>query len=231
MAAGQMEALTVDGHTGLDGDTLQSLPDDELLDRFLNRSGAEAEEAFRVVVERHGPMVLGVCRHVLGHPQDAEDAFQAAFLVLARKAGSIQDRRVLARWLYKVAYRIALRAKTGAMRRRTNERQGEEMSVTAPEIDPGWSELRPVLHEEINRLPETYRTPVVLCYLEGRTNEEAAKLLQWPVGTVKGRLFRAASAPHAVHPSRPGRTFRRLPPHRHLAEHRFRRVRPRMVGR
>ena len=167
------------------------LPDEELIDRFLNHDGVEAEVAFRAMVVRHGPMVLGVCRHVLNQHQDAEDAFQATFLVLARKAGSIHDRRVLGRWLYEVAYRIAVRAKTNAVRRRTQERQGAEMSVTAPESEAGWNELKPVLHEEVNRLPEKYRTPVVLCYLEGRTNEEVAALLEWPVGTVKGRLSRA----------------------------------------
>jgi RNA polymerase sigma factor (sigma-70 family) len=167
------------------------LPDEQLLDRFLGTTGGEAEAAFRAVVTRHGPMVLGVCRHILNQQQDAEDAFQATFLVLARKADSIKDRRVLGRWLYEVAYRIAIRAKTNLIRRRTHERQGAEMAVTTPETDAGWSELRPVLHEEVNRLPEKYRAPVILCYLEGKTNEEVAHLLQWPVGTVKGRLSRA----------------------------------------
>ena len=143
------------------------------------------------MVIRHGPMVLGVCRHVLNQHQDAEDAFQATFIALARKAGSIKDRRVLARWLYEVAYRIAVRAKTSAVRNRIRERQGAEMSVTAAQYEAGWNELRPVLHEELSRLPDKYRTPVVLCYLEGKTNEEVADLLRWPVGTVKGRLSRA----------------------------------------
>src|SRR4051812_27739019 len=172
-------------------DRFEPLSDEQLLDRFLNQDDEAAEAAFREIVARHGPMVLGVCRHVLNQHQDAEDAFQATFVVLARKAGSIHDRRVLGRWLYEVAYRIAVRAKANSFRRRTLERQGAEMSVTAPEYEAGWNELRPVLHEEVNRLPEKYRTPVVLCYLEGKTNEEVAQLLQWPVGTVKGRLSRA----------------------------------------
>jgi RNA polymerase sigma factor (sigma-70 family) len=167
------------------------LPDEQLIELFLNPGREEAEAAFRVMVIRHGPMVLGVCRHVLNQHQDAEDAFQATFIALARKAGSIKDRRVLARWLYEVAYRIALRAKTSAARKRTLERQGAEMSVTAVQYEAGWNELRPVLHEELSRLPDKYRTPVVLCYLEGKTNEEVAELLRWPVGTVKGRLSRA----------------------------------------
>jgi RNA polymerase sigma factor (sigma-70 family) len=165
--------------------------DEELLERFLNRGGEAAEAAFRALVERHGPMVLGVCRHVLGQQQDAEDAFQATFLVLARKGRTIRSRNILGRWLYEVAYRIALRAKAQAVRRRVQERQATEMSPPAPENEAAWNELRPVLHEEVNRLPEKYRTPVVLCYLEGKTNEEVAQLLQWPVGTVKGRLSRA----------------------------------------
>jgi RNA polymerase sigma factor (sigma-70 family) len=136
-------------------------------------------------------MVLGVCRHILNQLQDAEDAFQATFLVLARKAGSIRDRRVLARWLYEVAYRIAMRARTNGVRRRTHERQGGEMAATVTNDNHGWVELRPVLHEEVNRLPERYRLPVILCYLEGKTNEEVAEQLKWPVGTVKGRLSRA----------------------------------------
>jgi RNA polymerase sigma factor (sigma-70 family) len=170
---------------------LEGFSDEQLLDRFLNRDDASAEAAFRAIVVRHGPMVLGVCRHILNQLQDAEDAFQATFLVLARKAGSIRDRRVLARWLYEVAYRIAMRARTNGVRRRTHERQGGEMAATVSTDNHGWIELRPVLHEEVNRLPEKYRVPVILCYLEGKTNEEVAALLQWPVGTVKGRLSRA----------------------------------------
>lgn len=173
------------------GQCVGSWPDEQLIDQFLNQTGEEAETAFRALVVRHGPMVLGVCRHILNQQQDAEDAFQATFVVLARKAGSIQDRRVLGRWLYEVAYRIAVRAKTTAMKRRTLERQVTEMSVTAPESEAGWNELKPVIHEEVSRLPEKYRTPVILCYLEGKTNEEVAQLLSWPVGTVKGRLSRA----------------------------------------
>jgi RNA polymerase sigma factor (sigma-70 family) len=133
---------------------------------------------------------------VLDREHDAEDAFQATFLTLARKGASIRNRRVLAGWLHEVAHRIALRARARANRHRTLERQ--VMTMTPPRDEPGnpdekvsWEELRPVLHEEVVRLPEKYRAPVILGYLEGRTNEEVAKLLQWPVGTVKGRLLRA----------------------------------------
>jgi len=173
------------------GEPLSELPDERLLALFLDSGRDEAEAAFRTVVVRHGPMVLGVCRHVLSQHHDAEDAFQATFIALARKADTIKDRRVLARWLYEVAYRTALRAKMNAHRKRALERQGAEMSVTTFHSDAGWNELRPVLHDELSRLPDKYRTPVVLCYLEGKTNEEAAELLRWPVGTVKGRLSRA----------------------------------------
>ncbi|MHC5536974.1 RNA polymerase sigma factor [Singulisphaera rosea] len=172
-------------------DEAEELPDEQLLDRFLAGEKAGAEEAFRELVVRHGPMVLGVCRQILSQQQDAEDAFQATFLVLSLKANTIHDRRVLGRWLYEVAYRIAVRSKINVNRRRAFERQGAEMSVQAEDFEPGWSELRPVLHEEVNRLPEKYRAPVVLSYLEGKSNEEVARLLRWPVGTVKGRLSRA----------------------------------------
>src|SRR5207248_1099652 len=131
----------------------------------------------------------------LDRDHDAEDAFQATFLVLARKGASIRNRRALAGWLQEVAYRIALRARARAGRRRACERQ--VMAMVPPRDEPShpetaalWNELRPVLHEEVVRLPEKYRLPVTLSYLEGKTNEEVAELLQWPVGTVKGRLSR-----------------------------------------
>lgn len=197
MASVPMETGRTGGLVASISSELETLPDESLLDQFLNRTEAEAQEAFQTLVQRHGPMVLGVCRHILSQVQDAEDAFQATFLVLARKADSIRDGRVLGRWLYEVAYRIAVRSKSVAARRRLLESRGAEMFSLAPDgerdrtNDPAWNELRPVLHEEINRLPEKYRDAVVLCYLEGRTNEEAAALLDWPVGTVKGRLSRA----------------------------------------
>jgi len=191
MLIGQLKVVgSQPGATGAE-ERLETLTDEQLLDWFLNRDEGSAEAAFRAIVLRHGPMVLGVCRHILNQLQDAEDAFQATFLVLARKAGSIRDRRVLARWLYEVAYRIAMRARTNGVRRRTHERQGGEMAATVTSDNHGWVELRPVLHEEVNRLPERYRLPVILCYLEGKTNEEVAQQLNWPVGTVKGRLSRA----------------------------------------
>jgi len=191
MLTGQFRLVGPHPHAAVAAEWSEPLCDEELLDRFMNRDDEAAEAAFRTIVARHGPMVLGVCRHILNQHHDAEDAFQATFLVLARKAGSIRDRRVLARWLYEVAYRIAMRARTSGVRQRAHERQGGEMAATATLDNQGWSELKPVLHDEVNRLPEKYRVPVILCYLEGKTNEEAAQLLKWPVGTVKGRLSRA----------------------------------------
>jgi RNA polymerase sigma factor (sigma-70 family) len=158
------------------------LSDEELLEQFLTGEEPGSQEAFRTVVVRHGPMVLGICRHVLNQDQDAEDAFQATFLVLARKGASIRHRRVLAGWLHEVAYRIAIKLRGNSARRRILERQS--MAMLPPESEPddqaeraAWNELRPVLHEEINRLPDKYRLPVILSYLEGKTNEEVAELL------------------------------------------------------
>jgi RNA polymerase sigma factor (sigma-70 family) len=160
--------------------------DGRLLERFAQDRD---EEAFAELVRRHGPMVLGVCRRVLRHEQDAEDAFQATFLVLARKAGSLDRRGSVAAWLYTVAYHLALRARTAAARRRFHERQAAAMNPTEVPADAG-SDLRPVLDEELQRLPERYRAPLVLCYLQGKTNAEAARELGWPGGSMARRLGR-----------------------------------------
>src|SRR5581483_10440199 len=167
--------------------TGDGLSDAELLRRFVRGRDAAA---FELLVWRHGPMVLGVCRRVLRDAHAAEDAFQAAFLVLARKARSLDRRGSIANWLYAVAYHVALKARAEAARRQRRERRASAAEAGAA---PGeaWADLRPVLDEELSRLPEAYRQAVVLCYLEGRTNAEAARLLGWPVGTVKGRLARA----------------------------------------
>ena len=138
----------------------------------------------------HGPMVWDVCRSILSDPHAAEDAFQATFLVLARKAGSIRRRDAVGPWLHGVARRVAVRAKTAAARRRLREGQGTEMTAT-PTPDPMRREQIEALHEEVDRLAEKYRAPLVLCYFEGRTHAEAARLLKCPVGTVSVRLSRA----------------------------------------
>jgi RNA polymerase sigma factor (sigma-70 family) len=136
-------------------------------------------------------MVLGVCRRVLRKHHDAEDAFQATFLVLARKAESIVPRELLANWLYGVAYRTALKARTLTARHGARERQVTQMPEReAVEPDNSWLELRPLLDQALSRLPEKYRVPVVLCDLEGKTGKDAARQLGWPEGTVASRLSR-----------------------------------------
>ncbi|HEV3259809.1 MAG TPA: sigma-70 family RNA polymerase sigma factor [Gemmataceae bacterium] len=162
--------------------------DGQLLERFAARG---EEPAFAALMHRHGPMVLDVCRRVLGDAHEAEDAFQATFLVLVRKAGSIGRPELLGHWLYGVAYRTALKAKAGAARRRAHERQVIDMPATESVHDVVWRDLRPVLDEEVNRLAAHYRVPFVLCCLEGRTKEEAACQLGLPEGTVSSRLARA----------------------------------------
>jgi RNA polymerase sigma factor (sigma-70 family) len=162
--------------------------DARLLARFV-RTGEEA--AFTILVQRHGPMVLDVCRRVLRHTQDAEDAFQATFLLLARKAGSIRKGESVGCWLHGVACRTAAKARARAARRRECEREAAEMQTAGPRCEKAWQQLLAVLDEEIQRLPRKHRTPVVLCYLEGKTQEEAARQLGWPLGTVRGRLARA----------------------------------------
>jgi RNA polymerase sigma factor (sigma-70 family) len=162
--------------------------DRQLLERFVADADAEA---FGRLVQRHGPMVLGVCRQILRQEQDAEDVFQATFLVLSRKAGSIRAGEALPNWLYGVARRLALRGKSAAVRRQAREVALVEPppAPLAPESAP--EDLAPVLHEEIGRLPDKYRIPFVLCYLDGKTNEEAAQQLGCPSGTVFSRLARA----------------------------------------
>ncbi len=166
----------------------EALADSLLLDRFVHRNDPEA---FATLLHRHGPMVLSVCRSILQDPHDTEDAFQATFLVLVRRAGAIGRRELLANWLYGVAYRVALRARAKRGRRRERERSGVEMTAIAAGADAHDPDLGPLLHDEVNRLPDKYRQPVVLCYLQGRTQAEAARLLGWTVGMVRGRLERA----------------------------------------
>jgi RNA polymerase sigma factor (sigma-70 family) len=164
-----------------------ALPDAQLLEQFVR---LRDETAFEALLHRHGPLVFGVCRKFLYNPHDAEDAFQATFLVLARKANSVAPRSLLGHWLYGVACRVAARARKTAMLR-AREHSGADLTAVAGAEEKADSDLAPMLHEEVQRLPDKYRRPVVLCYLEGKTNEEAAHQLQWPVGTVKGRLNRA----------------------------------------
>jgi RNA polymerase sigma factor (sigma-70 family) len=167
---------------------VEDLSDGQLLARFVSR---QDEAAFAALVERHSGLVMGVCRRVLHHRHDAEDAFQATFLVLAQKAGAIRNREAVGGWLYEVAYHIAARARAQAARRRSSERQATPMPPDDPPAETVWPELRPVLDEELHRLPEKYRLPLVLCYLQGKSNREAAAELGWPVGSISRRLARA----------------------------------------
>ena len=167
------------------------LSDGQLIQRFLTaRDGAE-QAAFSTLVERHGPMVLRVCRQILGDSHDAQDAFQATFLVLVRKAGSLRDADSLASWLYGVATRVAARAKLDATRRRVFERRSATSKAVKRHREGGPTESWPELHEEIARLPAHYREPVVLCYLEGLTTVDASMRIGCPQGTVLSRLSRA----------------------------------------
>jgi RNA polymerase sigma factor (sigma-70 family) len=160
--------------------------DGALLERFAAR-GEEA--AFEALLGRHGPMVLGTVRRVLGDAHDAEDAFQATFLVLVRSARSVGKAGSVGSWLHGVAHRTALKALAARAARRKHERRVAVMANNGPEA--AWGELRQVLDEEVGRLPEACRGPFVLCYLEGKTYDEAARLLGCPKGTVSTRLTRA----------------------------------------
>jgi len=161
--------------------------DGELLDWFL---ATRSEAAFAAVVARHGAMVLRVCRGAARDEQDAQDAFQATFLVLARRAGSIRRRESLASWLYGVARKIAVRARADAIRRRWKERQVVSGATAEAPPDPPSAD-HTALYEEIDRLPGTYREPIILCYLDGMTYEAAARHLDCPLGTLSIRLKRA----------------------------------------
>ena len=159
--------------------------DGELLGGFVARRDGAALEA---LIRRHGPMVLSVCRRVLGNETDAEDAFQAAFLVFVRKAASIRARELVGNWLYGVAYRTALKARSAAARRRAKERRAATMTPTRADDEEDWAELLPLLDRELSRLPDKYRIPLVLCELEGRSRKEAARKLGVPEGTLSSRL-------------------------------------------
>jgi RNA polymerase sigma factor (sigma-70 family) len=171
----------------LHGGVAAGLTDEQLLEQFASGEAESAESAFAALVDRHGGMVLRVCRGVLGDDQEAQDAFQATFLILARKAGSLWVRGTLGPWLYGVARRTASAARSAGARRRRHERRAAEMAPRVTKVGD-WDDLDVVLHEEVDRLPIRYRTPVILCYFEGLTHEQAAGQLGWPVGTVRTRL-------------------------------------------
>jgi RNA polymerase sigma factor (sigma-70 family) len=162
------------------------MSDEQLLGCFIDHHD---EAAFETLLRKHGPMVLGVCRRLLRNYHDAEDAFQATFLILARKAASLTSRKTVANWLYGVAFRTALKARAIVAQRRVRERQMGE--IPEPEANIRTSDcLAPLLEEELSRLPPRYRIPIIVCDLEGKTRKEAAQELGWPEGTVSGRLAR-----------------------------------------
>ncbi len=173
--------------------TVAGLTDAELLERFASRGHEESELAFAALVERHGTMVHAVIRRVLSNPHDAQDAFQATFLVLLRSVHSIRKRASLVSWLHGVALRVAWASRLKAARHRKHE---QRKAAAAPRLihhrdqEVAGEELGPTIHQELSRLPERYRAPLILCYLEGLTHEQAAARLVWPVGTVKSRLSR-----------------------------------------
>jgi RNA polymerase sigma factor (sigma-70 family) len=162
--------------------------DADLLTAFLTRRD---QSAFAALVRRHGPMVLGVCRRVLGRAEDAEDCFQAAFLLLARRADSVNKRESLGSWLYGVAYRMATNARRAAARRRTHEARAAAAPIPNPEWQAAWREVQAVLDEEIQQLPAAYRQAFVDCCLEGKSCAEAARDLGLKEGTVWSRVARA----------------------------------------
>lgn len=179
--------------------TCVGLTDGQLLERFMAGGDESGNLAFETLVTRHGPMVMRVCRNVLDDPHDVHDAFQAVFLVLARRANAIRTRNSVGIWLYGVAVRVSARARVTAIRRQIRERRTLRAAETIATVDTNQNDPSPieqsehaeVVHQELSRLPEKYRAPVVLCYLEGLTHDEAAARLSWPVGTVRSRLARA----------------------------------------
>jgi RNA polymerase sigma factor (sigma-70 family) len=196
------------GHlqTLFEAGTAAGLPDPLLLERFITgRDGG----AFEAIVARHGPMVLGLCRRMLTNTSDTEDAFQATFLILVRRAGTLRDRQRLGPWLYGVAHRVAVRARAQAARRHSRERQVTVLPANDPGADLERLEILAVLDDEVSRLPEKYKAVLVLCDLEGRSQQDVARQLGCALGTVKsrlsaarerlrGRLIRRGLAPAAV---------------------------------
>src|SRR5262245_57118369 len=181
------------------------LPDGQLLEDYLRH---REQAALAALVRRHGPMVWGVCRRALRNYHDAEDAFQATFLVLVRKAASIVPREMVANWLYGVARQSALKARATTAKRGARERQVTQMpepATTDPEL---WDDLQPLLDQELSGLPDIYRVAIVRCDLEGKTRKEAARQLGVPEGTLAARLARGRAMP-ANGPGRPGLPGRR----------------------
>ncbi len=170
--------------------TLGSMTDAQLLALFLTHGGDEAEDAFSALVDRHGPLVLAVCRRMLKSTHDAEDAFQATFFILARRAASLARREKLAGWLHGVAVRTASEARRRSARQRKRERRSIEMSNTQSTPDPDQDDILPILDEELGRLPQRFRAALVACELEGKSRRQAALELGLPEGTLSAHLAR-----------------------------------------
>jgi RNA polymerase sigma factor (sigma-70 family) len=189
MAHGTVRTAYSDIHSLFTEGVTSNLTDGQLLKRFADCQNGAAELAFAALVRRHGPAVLRVCRAILNDEHDAEDAFQATFLVLVRKGGSLWVRDSLGPWLHRVACHASGRVKQDANRRRAHERRlAELVAMRARDVDR--NNLASTLHEEIDRLPERYRLAMVFCDVEGCSYQEAARRLGWSVATVKGRLTR-----------------------------------------
>jgi RNA polymerase sigma factor (sigma-70 family) len=172
----------------LPGKTLSAAASDaELLARYVQRRD---HEAFAEIVRRHSGIVWGVCRRVLPQEQDAEDAFQASFIILAKKASSLREARYLSTWLYSVAYHAARNVRKMKLRRQQHEASGLLATEVADTRASLWSDIEPILDEEMQRLPRKYQLPIVLCCLQGKTQAEAGTLLRWPIGTIAARLSR-----------------------------------------
>jgi RNA polymerase sigma factor (sigma-70 family) len=164
---------------------MDSPSDSVLLQRFVEDKD---ETAFEALVRKYGPTVLGVCRRVLGNASEVDDAFQATFLMLAQKAGSIRQSQYLGTWLYRVAYNVALKLRQQLQKDFERHMEFDESKFDNPELQKDWDQLSPVLDEELNRLPEKFRSPLILCYFERVSYEEAADRLGWSLSTIRGRI-------------------------------------------
>jgi RNA polymerase sigma factor (sigma-70 family) len=187
VAKGQLRTVLSHIRRVLGAHAAGGLTDQQLLESF---SVQRDDAAFAALVQRHGGLVWGVCWRALHHTQDAEDVFQATFLVLARKAGSVRWQNSVGNWLYEVAYRLATKAKAKAALRRVHELRAAEMPRAEPVSEATWRELCSVLDEELRRLPMRFRTPLLLCYLQGRTRDQAAQELGCSLRTLDRRLER-----------------------------------------
>lgn len=190
MATGQLGAVFRQFNRLFGAGSVSGLSEGQLLARFVE---SRDDAAFEAIVTRFGPMVMGICRQVLNDSHAADDAFQATFLVLVRRARTIRDRELLGNWLYGAALKVARRARADQAKQRSREAEVRSVKTEfdGDSTSPTDQEFAPALHEEISRLADKYRRPMVLCFLEGHTCEEAADRLGWPVGTVKGRISRA----------------------------------------